>query len=320
MYGLPLILLCGLFYNEFREHRRHTLLTSGETKNLSAFEDELRGISCRLGEIEEEGSHLKQNIDGSYHRGSKLGMALNNERDTLRNRERILAHYTRYLRCKPLGSLDRWIHIESLRVAFRLTIVAYIAIFASLYILGPTSLEGLSFYVEQRSLAHISSVNFVFYGDAIVTGISSAFLLVLSYAACRISLLNGAHEERTRLEEFAQEGEIEPPTDDSDEEFVDEEDDQGDENSAGHEEDQPRRGGGDTGFGMSNDSVGQETCYELLGVSSGATREEIDAAWRGKIKLNHPDRVAELDPALQALAEKRSKQLNAARQEALGRL
>ena len=321
VYGPPLILLCGLLYNEFREHQRHTLLTSDETRNLSAFEAELREIRHRLNKIEEEGFrlNLKLNIDGSYYRGSRRGPELNNEREQLWDRESKIVPYTRYLRRKPLVSLDSWIHIESLRRAWRLACVVYVAIVLSLYVIAPASLEGISLYVSQRALVRFSNVNLVFYGTAIVTGVLSAFLLAVSYVTFRMSLRGDANEERKRLEEFAA-GETEPPSDENDEEVADEEDDQSDENNASHEEDQPRRGGGDTGFGMSNGSVGQETCYEVLGVSSGTTREEIEAAWRRKIKLNHPDRVAELDPALQALAEKRSKQLNAARQEALSRL
>ena len=55
--------------------------------------------------------------------------------------------------------------------------------------------------------------------------------------------------------------------------------------------------------------------HETLGVSPNASASEINAAWRQKLTRNHPERVAELDPEFQALAEERTKRLNAAREE-----
>jgi hypothetical protein len=63
-----------------------------------------------------------------------------------------------------------------------------------------------------------------------------------------------------------------------------------------------------------------ETCYEILGLSPGASKEEINAAYHERIKRSHPDKVADLDPEFRALAEQRAKRLNAAREEALRNL
>lgn len=43
--------------------------------------------------------------------------------------------------------------------------------------------------------------------------------------------------------------------------------------------------------------------FELLGVSPGATDDEIKAAYREQMKMNHPDKVAHLSPALQQFAQ-----------------
>src|SRR5262249_20931842 len=59
--------------------------------------------------------------------------------------------------------------------------------------------------------------------------------------------------------------------------------------------------------------------YETLGVSPQVSADEINAAWRVKMRRNHPDRVAELDPEFRMLAEERSKRLNKAREEGLRR-
>jgi DnaJ-class molecular chaperone len=52
--------------------------------------------------------------------------------------------------------------------------------------------------------------------------------------------------------------------------------------------------------------------HEVLGVEPSATREEIKRAYQRMVGQYHPDRVANAAPELQKLAEKRTKQLNAA--------
>ena len=76
----------------------------------------------------------------------------------------------------------------------------------------------------------------------------------------------------------------------------------------------------DVSDGNGRDQEDGRTCYEELGVSPASTKAEINAAFHIKIKGMHPDRVAALDPEFQALAEQKTKRLNAAREEALCRL
>ena len=52
--------------------------------------------------------------------------------------------------------------------------------------------------------------------------------------------------------------------------------------------------------------------YDVLGVSPQATSEEIRAAYQKLMREYHPDRVADLGSELRELAEKRSKEINAA--------
>ena len=46
--------------------------------------------------------------------------------------------------------------------------------------------------------------------------------------------------------------------------------------------------------------------WEVLGVSKSASKDDIIAAYKVKMKTNHPDKVATLDPELQRFATKRT--------------
>jgi DnaJ-domain-containing protein 1 len=58
--------------------------------------------------------------------------------------------------------------------------------------------------------------------------------------------------------------------------------------------------------------AGGRPAHEVLGVEPDASPAEIKRAYQQKIQQYHPDRVANAAPELQELAEKRSKELNAA--------
>lgn len=52
--------------------------------------------------------------------------------------------------------------------------------------------------------------------------------------------------------------------------------------------------------------------YRILGVREAATRDEITAAYKKLITQYHPDKVAQMGAEIRALAEAKSKQINAA--------
>ncbi len=54
------------------------------------------------------------------------------------------------------------------------------------------------------------------------------------------------------------------------------------------------------------------TPHQVLGVGRDASPEEIRAAYQGKVRHYHPDKVAEMGPELRELAETRTKEINAA--------
>ncbi|MGH9882555.1 MAG: J domain-containing protein [Pyrinomonadaceae bacterium] len=57
--------------------------------------------------------------------------------------------------------------------------------------------------------------------------------------------------------------------------------------------------------------IDESKCYELLGVTAGASRQELKAAHRDLAKVWHPDRFAH-DPRLQAKAQEKLKEINEA--------
>jgi preprotein translocase subunit Sec63 len=61
--------------------------------------------------------------------------------------------------------------------------------------------------------------------------------------------------------------------------------------------------------------VAAPTAYEVLEVPENASLEDIEQAYRRKISEYHPDKVSNAAPELQALAERRAREINAAYDE-----
>lgn len=58
--------------------------------------------------------------------------------------------------------------------------------------------------------------------------------------------------------------------------------------------------------------LSEDECLKILGLKPGYSQKELGQAWRRAVKMNHPDKVAELSEEFKSLAEKRTKQLNQA--------
>ena len=59
----------------------------------------------------------------------------------------------------------------------------------------------------------------------------------------------------------------------------------------------------------------RKTSYDVLGIKLGASKNEIDDAYKKMAKMYHPDKVANLAPEYMEIAERRMKEINAAYQE-----
>lgn len=84
---------------------------------------------------------------------------------------------------------------------------------------------------------------------------------------------------------------------------------------------EPEKSETDSGPSQTNDGARSRELvwFEVLGVSAGATQEEIHAAYKKLISQYHPDKVASLGPDLRALAEEKSKLINSAYRRATSR-
>jgi DnaJ-domain-containing protein 1 len=58
-----------------------------------------------------------------------------------------------------------------------------------------------------------------------------------------------------------------------------------------------------------DDSTDPNDPYEILGVKRGVTASELNARYRQLLRVNHPDKVAQLDPEIQAFASERARRI-----------
>ena len=61
----------------------------------------------------------------------------------------------------------------------------------------------------------------------------------------------------------------------------------------------------------------QLDCHKVLGIPADATTDEVRTAYRLQMSMYHPDKVASLGKELQSVAERKSKEINVAHEEAL---
>jgi DnaJ-domain-containing protein 1 len=81
--------------------------------------------------------------------------------------------------------------------------------------------------------------------------------------------------------------------------------------------DQPNSGSGDETSQSREEAIREPTWYEILGVNSAASIDEIKAAYRQRAQQYHPDRVQGLGIELRQVADRKMKELNAAYDSAL---
>jgi hypothetical protein len=296
----------GILVYEIRAKRAPSdfALRTEEAEELSDVGGRFGAVLQRIDEIEQEGSHLKQNADGSYHRGSRLGVSLNNELEELLPEKDQLADRYIEIQQLPIDRLDKWIHLSSMRSALRWVAPAYVGIGIVLYLIDPAWMKGLSDFIGQYLFLHFRGANDMVFASALIAALACAVLLPIVYVIRRSSLRRATEATRQQLLEMPDEEDSPPASGDDDPEYRDDEYEGEEYNGATDEDDEPEEA---------------KPWYEILGVSPTASPQEINIAHREHIKTCHPDLVAGLDPEFRELAEAKAKALNAAREEGLGR-
>jgi len=69
----------------------------------------------------------------------------------------------------------------------------------------------------------------------------------------------------------------------------------------------------------SRSKSGPRNPYEILGLKSNATLDEIHAAYRERVQAYHPDKVSHLGPELQELAQEKFIEIQRAYEELTGK-
>ena len=64
-----------------------------------------------------------------------------------------------------------------------------------------------------------------------------------------------------------------------------------------------------------NSSKASSKAYQTLGIAPDSSLKEIKKAYQALVQQYHPDRVADMGPELQDVAEARTKEINAAYEE-----
>jgi hypothetical protein len=209
-----------------------------------------------------------------------------------------------------LAHFERWRFYSSGRIAFRIAIIGFLIIALSLIIFKPMWSEQFSMTVADHVWFRTPFFSDAYGALVVASGISAAIIPLIWFVACQ-SVVVDLPGRSQFLERWMQDG-AERSVDDFVASYWTTEEVEPQEDEEQHE------------FG--NNQAERDgrydkrlSCYEVLGVDRSASTEDIKAAYRDKIKQYHPDRVASLGPELRELAERKTKALNAAYEEALGR-
>jgi hypothetical protein len=152
VYLMSAILAALFVYSEFRAGRSCHVFVQDDPdgdEELSPTEQRLRAINNRLGEMEYEGGHLKVNRDGSYHRGSKLGAHLNEEREALWFEKQHLEQWL------FLINFDKWARTTTARNALRWTMLVYVLAGSLMFFTNPSWMRDISNFVGANDAPYL---------------------------------------------------------------------------------------------------------------------------------------------------------------------
>ena len=253
-------------------------------------------VRSRLKTLENEGERSKSLWEGLLRQG---GIERDNDEvDDLHAHAQFLRETIVRLKRRPLQRLRSWMHLISSKSALGRGLAAHVVGFALLLVIfrGPEQ-PAWADEVATGARTVLAWYPFdarFFYANAVATGFAAA-AVPLFYLARWIGLRREYGYEFSTFKELAR---SDPG------QLVDQLD--------------IAEAGADAAPGTDTTEAGADGAwYDVLGLPSSATIEQVKEAFKRLVKQNHPDRLHDMSPALRTLAETETKRLNAAFRQAL---
>ncbi len=231
---------------------------------------------------------------GLLHRPAGVDCG-NDEVDDLHAHAQLLRETIVRLKRRPLQRLRSWLHLNSSKSALGRGLAAHVVGFALLLVIlhGPEQSAWADEVATgaRNMLAWYPFDARFFYANAVATGFAAA-AVPLFYLARWIGLRREYAGEFSTYKELAcsEPGQLAIQVD-----FAEAEAD----------------------AVAATEAAADKAWFDVLGLPSSATIEQVKEAFKRLIKQNHPDRLHGMSPTLRSLAEAETKRLNAAFRQAL---
>ena len=220
------------------------------------------------------------------------------ERDDLRAHAQHLRGTIARLKRQPLQRLYSWVHAASAQSALAGAIAAYGAALA--LAIAASQAPGQAAWADELNAGARHAVVWypldarLFYANAVAASFAAA-AAALFYLLRRARLRRDFELEICAFQDLAYSDPLRPVEPSPEDQVASDPSQQAD----------------------ANENNANDTWFAVLGLSSAATIEDVRQAYKTLIKQNHPDRVHDMAPVFQALAEAETKKINAAYRQAL---
>jgi DnaJ domain len=264
-------------------------------------------VRRRLDAIEDEAETPQGLWHALFGRGYDTGAAANAEHDDLQAHAQHLQSTIMRLRRRPLRRLRAWVHAMSLRWALATAVGAYGAGLA-LIMVASQGLDQAAWADELNAGAGSAAAWYpldarLFYANAVAAAFAAG-AAALFYLLRRRRLLREHEFDFRVFADLAASDPLRPVEPSVDDQWAD---DQWADDRMASDAAQP----------AANENDADTVWFAVLGLTPLATIEDVKDAYKTLIKQNHPDRLHDMSPALQRLAEAETKKINAAYEQAL---